>query len=86
VRFIPSQKGFDGRKCLLDWVEIRRIRREIDQTGTFRNIEVNSKILSADLTALCFNKMTYRFVVMNCAVIQNNNTPLSRIWIKLWGL
>jgi len=47
---------------------------------------MNSEEETCILTALVFNDMTNFFIVVDCTVIENNDTTWARIWVELGSL
>ena len=43
-------------------------------------------IYNTSLTTLTHNELTDFFIMMDCTVVQDNNTPWAREGAKLWGL
>lgn len=68
--FVTPQICLDSRKGLLDGIEVRRVRREVDQFGT----------------ALANNNATDVSIVMNCTVVEYNDAARTRIRGELRGL
>ena len=74
-------------KCGLNRVKIGGVRWEVNEfcSFTFYSAFAFMKQLTK-ITTIIFNDPTDVLIMVNCAVIKDNNTQWPRKWIELWSL
>jgi hypothetical protein len=82
---VPTEPGLDEQECLLDWVVIRRVRRQVKELATCYMLEPAFD-RNSTRPSLILNECTNLLCMVNVAVVEDENTARSGIWVHEWNL